>query len=395
MIDFETACALINELSERTGTERVALESAFERVLAEPVVAAINSPRQDVSAMDGYAVRDSDLAELPARLDVAGEAYAADAAPTSVEKGSCVRIFTGGPVPNGADRVVIQEVVRREGRQAFFDEPCPSSRNIRDKGSDFLEGDLILSPGCRLGARAIVAAAAADVADVKVFQRPKVVVLATGDELAAPGQARNSLGAIPESVAFGVAAMVSRWGGECAERKRLPDEPEVLESAAREALGAADLVVVTGGASVGERDYSRSMFSKLGLELIFSKVAIKPGKPVWLGRSAGRLVLGLPGNPTSALVTARLFLAPLLMRLGGGEADKAWNWVKAPLFSDLGVGGGRETFLRARWRSGAVHPLSDQDSGAQRALAGADLLVRRAIDAPALGAGELVEILDF
>ena len=395
MIDFETACALINEISERTGIEHVPLEGGFERVLAEPVVAAIDSPRQDVSAMDGYAVRDSDLAELPARLEVAGEAFAGDAAPTSVEKGCCVRIFTGGPVPHGADRVVIQEVVKRDGHQAIFDAPNPSSRNIRGKGSDFLEGDLILSPGTWLDARSIVAAAAADIAEVKVFERPRVIVLATGDELAAPGHARNSSGAIPESVAFGVAAMVRRWGGECVACKRLPDEPDVLESAAREALGAADLVVVTGGASVGEKDYSRSMFSRLGLEIIFSKVAIKPGKPVWLGRSADRLVLGLPGNPTSALVTARLFLAPLLLKLGGGHADMAWNWVKAPIFGDLALGGGRETFLRACWKGGAVDPLSDQDSGAQRVLAKADLLVRRAIDAPALGAGELVEVLDF
>ncbi|HVI05773.1 MAG TPA: molybdopterin-binding protein, partial [Sphingomicrobium sp.] len=190
-------------------------------------------------------------------------------------------------------------------------------------------------------------------------------------------------------------AMVRQWGGECVARKRLPDDPGLLESAAEGALGAADLVVVTGGASVGEKDYSRSMFGRLGLELIFLKVAIKPGKPVWLGRSAGRLILGLPGNPTSALVTARLFLAPLLLKLGGAETSKAWNWVRAPLFADLAAGGARETFLRACWNGGAVCPLSDQDSGAQRALAKADVLVRRGVDAPALGAGELATILDF
>ncbi len=271
----------------------------------------------------------------------------------------------------------------------------PDARNIRRRGSDFLEGDLILTAGTRLDARSIVAAAASDIAEAKVYKRPHVAVLATGDELAEPGRARDIPGAIPESVSFGAAAIARQWGGKCIECRRLPDEPALLESAAGEALSAADLVIVTGGASVGEKDYSRSMFDRFGLELIFSKVAIKPGKPVWLGRSLGRLVIGLPGNPTSALVTARLFLAPLLLQLGGGEADKAWNWQKAPLFNRLTAGGSRETFLRAGWKEGLVEPLADQDSSAQRALASADLLVRRAVEAAALDAGELVDVLDF
>lgn len=395
MIGFDEACSIIAGLPDRTRTERVPIDRAAARVLAADIVAALDAPRRDVSAMDGYAVREADLAALPARLALVGESFPGQSELPEVYSGGCARIFTGAPVPPGADRVVIQENVRREDDVAIFETPPGSGRHIRPRGSDFRAGDTLLAAGTRLDARAIVAAAAADLPAIEVHRRPRVVVLGTGDELAEPGTARDYPATIPESVSFGAAAMAAHWGAEGVGRRRLADAPDQLERAAHEALESADLVLVTGGASVGEKDYAKAMFAPAGLELLFAKVAIKPGKPVWLGRTQGKLVLGLPGNPTSALVTARLFLAPLLLRMSGGDPVGALRWRTAPLAAPLLANGDRETFVRARWAGSQVMPLSDQDSGAQRALAAAELLIRRAPEAPALNAGELVDILEF
>lgn len=395
MIGFDEACALIAALPQRVAVERVPLDQAVGRVLAADVVASLDAPRVDVSAMDGYAVRETDLARLPARLRLAGESFPGQSDPPEVRERGCVRIFTGAPVPPGADRVVIQEHVTRDGDVVRFEKPIGAARHIRLRGEDFRAGEILLAAGTRLDARSIVAAAAADLPEIEVHCQPRVVVLGTGDELVEPGTARVSPAAIPESVSFGVGAMAAQWGGALAGRHRLPDDLGVLEHVARAALDAADLIVVTGGASVGEKDYAKAMFGSAGLEFIFTKVAIKPGKPVWLGRARGKLVLGLPGNPTSALVTARLFLAPLLLRMGGGDPSSALRWREALLAERLPAVCDRETFVRAYWAGSRVMPLSDQDSGAQRALANAELLVRRGIDAPARAAGETVDVLDF
>lgn len=395
MIDFDAACSLIRALPERTGTEVVPVAQAAGRILAEDVIAGLDMPRHVVSAMDGYAVRDADLARLPARLRVVGPVFAGQDETPDVPPGGCVRVFTGARVPGGFDRVVIQEDVRAEGEDAVFEVPLAPGRNIRARASDFAAGDRLLVAGTRLDARGIVAVAGADKAGVEVFKRPRVAVLATGDELCAPGSAHTRAGGIPESVSFGAAAMAEQWGASCVHKARLPDVLDRLEHAAAEALDLADLVIVTGGASVGEKDYARRMFLSFGLEILFAKLAIKPGKPVWLGRAKGRLVLGLPGNPSSAMVTARLFLAPLLARLGGGDVDAALRWKFAALAAPAGRGGARETFGRARWMDGRVVPLQDHDSGAQGVLAHADLLVRTKVDAPAQAAGSLVEVLEF
>jgi molybdopterin molybdotransferase len=303
-----------------------------------------------------------------------------------------VRLFTGAPIPDGADRVVIQENVRREDDIAVFEPPGPA-RHIRKRGSDFAKGDMLLAPGRLIDPRALVAAAGADLAELEVWRRPRLILLGTGDELAAPGTARATPGAIPESVSLGVAALAALSGAEIVGRKRLQDDLPALERAAAEALAEADVVVVTGGASVGERDYAKAMFAPAELKLIFSKVAIKPGKPVWLGRVGEKLVLGLPGNPGSAMVTARLLLVPLLAGLGGRETKLAWR--QAPLAEAIGPCGERETFVRAAWDGEAVRAFANQDSGAQKTLADAALLIRRRAGAPAAAAGEEVEIIDF
>jgi molybdopterin molybdotransferase len=395
MIDFDEALALASAAAKLLGKETVPLGEAAGRVLASPVVARIGSPRSDVSAMDGYAVREADVASLPARLRVVGQSFAGRGFTREILAGECVRIFTGAPVPSGADRVVMQENVRREGDTATFETALGPALHIRPAGGDFRTGDVLLESGRLLDPRAIVAAAAADVAEVDVARQPRVHILGTGDELAQPGTAGSNADSIPESVSFGIAALVTEWGGKVTARKRLRDNLAQLEQAAAEALGQSDIVVVTGGASVGEKDFAKAMFEPAGLELIFSKVAIKPGKPVWLGRAGERLVLGLPGNPTSALVTGRLFLAPLLAAMGGRSIGEALSWRTAPLANPLGECGSRETFHRGRWAGETVEPLPFQDSSAQKALAQADVLIRQRASTPAMAAGERVQVLGF
>ncbi|MEA3012090.1 MAG: molybdopterin molybdotransferase [Sphingomonadales bacterium] len=388
MIDFDAALALVAGVAKPLGAERVPLAGAKGRVLAAPVIAMVDSPPADVSAMDGYAVRDADL---PGRLIVAGESFPGGGAAV-LGPGQCQRIFTGGPVPDGADRVVIQEDVTREGDAAIFGAPGPA-RHIRKRANDFARGDVLLAAGALLDARGLVAAGGADLAVLDVWRRPRLVILGTGDELAEPGTARDVPGAIPESVSLGVAALAEEMGAEIVGRLRLRDDLPAMEEAAAEALAAADLVVVTGGASVGEKDFAKAMFAPSGLALIFPKVAIKPGKPVWLGRAGDRLAIGLPGNPTSAMVTARLLLAPLIAGLSGRSAGLHWR--RAPLAEAIGPCGERETFVRAGWDGDAVRPFSNQDSGAQKTLADAEILIRRRAGAPAVEAGETVEVIDF
>jgi molybdopterin molybdotransferase len=395
VISFDEALERIRPLAQPLGFEDVALAEAHRRVLAEPVKALVAAPRADVSAMDGYAVRDADLARLPARLPVAGEAFAGQAFGVPLEPRRCVRIFTGAAVPSGADRVIIQEVVRREAGDAVFEAAAGSARHIRRAGSDFSSGDILLQQGALLGPRQLVAAAAADLDTLAVWRRPRLMVLSTGDELTEPGTARHRAETIPESVSFGVAALAEQWGAAYMGRAGIADRLSELEEAAALALRDADIVVVTGGASVGEKDFAKPMFERQGLELVFSKVAIKPGKPVWLGRARGRVVLGLPGNPTSAMVTARLFLAPLLAGLTGRDPASALRWRKLPLAGAAPPVGDRETFARGLTAEDGVRILSNQDSSAQKALADCDLLVRLRPGTGAINAGEAVEVLDF
>jgi molybdopterin molybdotransferase len=395
MISFDEAIERVRSVAKPLGIETVRLPDAAHRVLAAPVIAQVDSPRADVSTMDGYAARDADLRTFPASLRVIGESFAGASWNGTMSEGTCVRIFTGAPFPTGADRVIIQENVRRKADIAIIHADPGPARHIRKRGSDFATGDELVTAGGELSARAIVAAAAADVAEVDVHRQPRLHILSTGDELAEPGTARDIADTIPESVSLGVAALAEQWGAVCTGRTRLRDDLPAMRSAAAAVIHEADVVVVTGGASVGEKDFAKAMFEPLGLDIVFSSVAIKPGKPVWLGRAGGGLVIGLPGNPTSAMVTARLLLAPLLAGICGRPPEVALRWREAGLASALSECGARETFHRARWTDGSVEVLPNQDSGAQRTLADAELLVRQRANSPALGRGAPVEILDF
>ena len=395
MISLDEALSLIVAQAWPSADEQIPLDAAHRRVLAEPLMARGDAPRAAVSAMDGYAVVEADLAAGPVRLPVVARVFAGAADPAQLERGTCARIFTGAPVPPGADRVVIQERVQVDGDAAVFEVAPEGGRHIRPAGSDFRAGDILLEAGRRLDARALVTAAAADRDRLRVYRRPRVAILGTGDELAAPGQALEMPGAIPESVSFGVMGLAQDWGADVVGCRRLADDPEALEAAARQALDQAEVVVVTGGASVGERDFARTMFPDGVLDMVFAKVAIKPGKPVWFARAGDRLVLGLPGNPTSAMVTARLFLLPLLARLQGRRVDDELRWRTLPLAAPLGAAGSRESFVRAHWDDAGLTALGNQDSGAQGALAAADWLIRCPAGQPALGCGAMVSALPF
>lgn len=395
MISFDEASALVAAIAQPLGIESAALAAARGRVLATPVLAGCASPSVDVSAMDGYAVREADLLGPAVSMPVIGESFAGAGFSGDLPDGACVRIFTGAPLPPGADRVIVQEDVVREGNRAVFERPLSPRRHLRLAGSDFRVGDRLVAVGSRLNAQRLVAAAAANLSHVDVYRRPTVSILATGDELAEPGSPGLCADAIPDSVSFGVAALAEDQGALVTSRRRCADDLNLLRVAAAEAVAEADVVVTIGGASVGERDFARDMFAPLGLDLVFSKVAIKPGKPVWIGRAGSTIVVGLPGNPTSALVTARLFLAPLLAGLAGRNPCEVLDWRLQTLASAMPREGDREAFHRA-WANGqGVTLADDQDSSAQRALAASTLLVRRRPGEPAAAVGAFVEVLDL
>lgn len=392
MIAVDEALAIIEQRIGPLGRETVALGEAAGRTLATALRARSDAPRHPLSAMDGYAVVQQATAPGK-RCAIIGESRAGRGFAGQVGPGEAVRIFTGAPLPAGADYVIMQEYASREADQVTFAEGYGPAAHIRAIASDFARGDVLVPAGTRLGPRAMVAAAAADVAEVDVALRPRVTIFATGDELVPPGSAHLGSDTIPESVSYGIAAMVAQEGGEIVSRRSGADDLDMLVAAAGEALSEADLVIVTGGASVGDRDFAKPMFGPHGLYLWFEKVAMKPGKPVWLGQAGDALVLGLPGNPTSAMVTAALFLRPLLARLQG--AAGAAHWRRLPLAAPLGATGSRETFVRARWDEAGLVPLTNQQSGAQAALIEADWLIRCPPASDALGPGETVSALRF
>jgi len=393
-IGFDEAVGRLPGAEALIGTETLPLDRAAGRVLAEPLYARQDSPRQPTAAMDGYAVWDAATAPLQL-LRVIGESRAGLGYPGTVGTGEAVRIFTGAPMPAGTDRCIVQEHAIREDDTVRFTVGYGPGWHVRATASDFAAGALLLDRGTRLSPQAMVAAAAADVASVTVAVPPRVAILGTGDELAPPGTAADRPGAIPESVSFGVAAMVVDAGGLVVRRATGRDDLPALQHLAGGLLEAADLVVVTGGASVGDHDLARPAFAPYGLELLIDKVAIKPGKPVWLGRAGGRWILGLPGNPTSALVTAALFLRPLLAALQGQDPQERLRWRRLSLAAPLSAVGARETFMRAQWQEDGLVPLGSQQSGAQAALVAADWLIRRPAGGAAAVPGETVGALAF
>ena len=389
-LDFDTAMARMAAAAAPLGQERVALADAAGRTLARPVLARLDSPRADLAAMDGYAVRGTQAS----RLRVVGDSFPARPFRRAIGPGEAVRIFTGAAMPVGADRVIVQELAVRHGDEVAIP-AAEGRRHVRPRGSDFAAGAALLPAGRRLDARAMLVAAAADSATLTVWRQPRIFILATGDELSRPGLAGGGALSIPDSTSLAIASLAAEWGATISGMALVPDDSEMIEAHARAAMAEADVLIVTGGASVGDRDFSRGALGALGLDRVFAGVAIKPGKPVWYGRAGGMQVLGLPGNPTAALVTARLFLAPLLCLLTGRQAGAALGWRPAALGAPLGDAGNRESFLCGDWDGSAVRALDRQAASSQASLAASNVLIRRARDAAAEPAGATAMILDF
>ena len=390
--------ALSRVLDGVTGlpSETVALAEAAGRILSEDLRARITQPPFDASAMDGYAVLSGDLSSVPCELEIIGEAPAGRAFAGRVEPGQCVRIFTGAPVPEPCDMVVIQEDTEPAGpgriRILRKDDARPY---VRPRGLDFTEGDALLKAGMALRARRLALAAAMNIPELRVHRRPVVAVLATGDELVTPGAAPRP-DQIISSNNVGLSAFVTACGGTALDLGIARDHTDSISEAIARAR-SADVLVTIGGASVGDHDLVQSTLKDLGMELDFWRIAMRPGKPLMFGALDGMRVLGLPGNPVSALVCARLFLKPLIDRMSGGP-DDGHRTRTARLAVDLPANDTRQDDLRATLSetpdNGLIaRPFSRQDSSMLRTLADADALVVRTPHAPAARPGDVVEIL--
>jgi molybdopterin molybdotransferase len=374
--------------------EQVALPEAIGRVLAENVRARLTQPPFAASAMDGYAVRAADVTRLPVRLKIAGYAPAGAAQAAPIGPGEAVRIFTGAPLPAGADTIVIQEDTEAEGEQVLVKEAGPTGTYVRPAGLDFREGDFGLAAGKRLNARDIGLAAAMNHPWLRVHRKPRVAILATGNEIVMPGEPRGAEQII-SSNGQGLAAFLRQAGAEPLDLGIAPDDREALHRLIGGAAGA-DLLVTTGGASVGDHDLVQSVLGEEGMALDFWKIAMRPGKPLMFGRIGATPVLGLPGNPVSSLVCAVVYLRPALRIMLGLPATEDSGTAIAG--RDLGENDSRQDYLRSRLSTDlegrlVATPFEKQDSSMMFLLQQADCLVVRPPRAPMLRAGTPVPIL--
>jgi molybdopterin molybdotransferase len=373
-------------------SETVPLTESLGRVLSNDLKATRDQPPFPASAMDGYAVR-SDEAQTGAELNVVGMSRAGERFHGSLGHGGAVRIFTGAPVPEGADAVLIQEDAERKGEAILVKEPVTPGRNVRVAGLDFRTGDVKLLAGRILDPHAISLAASMGYADLPVRRRPGVAILANGDELVPPG-ATPGPDQIVSSNGIGLVALVRAIGGDPIDLGIAADERETIAAAVDRASGA-DILVVTGGASVGEHDLVQESLKTRGMSLDFWRIAMRPGKPLMVGRLGATRVLGLPGNPVSTFVCAELFLRPLIRAMLGLPTSS--DVVTARLAEPMPANDSREDYVRARLaRDGdglVATPFPLQDSSMLSTLAAADGLIIRTVRAPAAPAGENVRVL--
>ena len=397
MISVDEALTRILSVFAPLPPETVAVNESLGRVLAADVTARVTQPPAAVSAMDGYAVRAEDVAAVPARLAVVGEVPAGGRYAQALRPREAVRIFTGAPLPDGADTIVIQEDTERTGETVVVKESAACGTYVRPAGLDFRTGDVGVNAGELVSVRDLGLIAAMNRPWVSVHRRPRVAVLATGDEVVMPGDPIGP-SQIVSSNGLALCALIQACGGEAVNLGIAADSAESLRRLAAGAAGA-DLLVTTGGASVGEHDLIRSVLGEEGLDLDFWKIAMRPGKPLMFGNLRGTAMLGLPGNPVSSLVCGLLFVRPILERLQGLQRP-AHPTEPAILAEDLGANDRRQDYLRAtleRDENGRLlaRPFPKQDSSMLATLARADALVVRAPHAPALAAGEKVELLRF
>jgi len=376
--------------------ETIPLAEAAGRVLAEPVLALRTQPPFNASAMDGYAARAADVASAPSRLEVIGMASAGRGFSGSVGNGQAVRIFTGAPLPDGADTIVIQENVNDLGSGKIeVTEPTAEGRNVRRRGLDFGQGDVLLDKGRMLDAAALSLAASANHPALSVVRRPLVAIIATGDELLPPG---STLGPdqIVSSNAYGVAAAAQSVGARALDLGIAADRKEAIAALVRKAVEAGvDVIVTLGGASVGDHDLIHDVLTGEGMKLDFWKIAMRPGKPLMFGRLGNIRFIGLPGNPVASIVCSQLFLKPLLARLGG--RDHRQDVRSARLGAAMQANDLRQDYVRAVVRDDdgtlVATPFGIQDSSMLRMLADANGLIVREPFAAAAEVGAACSVL--
>lgn len=393
MITVAEARAVMLEQARTLGAEHVPLPDARGRTLRERVVASRSQPPFAASAMDGYAVRSTDT---PGVLLCVGEAGAGRAFPRALGPGECARIFTGAPMPGGADAVLIQEDAKRSGDEVTAPRVQPD-KHVRRAGVDFAEGAVLLEPGRVLDPIALALAAASGCAELRVAKSPRVAILSGGDEIVAPGTTLKD-DQIFDSVSYGVAGLAEAWGATVSRSMPFSDDPIRIARLVNDALDGADLAIIIGGASVGDHDHARPALRAIGAALLFEKVAVRPGKPTWFAHRDGQLVLGLPGNPASAFVCARLFLKPLLDRLFGRDPTPSTVTQSVRLRGSLAANGPRETYLRARTAPDAcgqlwVEACENQDSSLISVFAASNALLLRRAGASEASEGDLVDVL--
>ena len=396
LLPVDEALARLLEDILPTEAELLPLHEAAGRVLASDIVALRTQPPFDASAMDGYAVRAADTQVTGARLRVIGEAPAGRLFAGSVGPHEAVRIFTGAPMPGGADTVLIQENTRRLDAQTVeVTEPVAPMKNVRLRGLDFREGEVLLRAGRRLDPAALSLAASANHPTVPVARRPRVAIIATGDELLPPGSETGPDQIIASNV-YGVAAAAREAGAEVLDLGIAPDRKDAIAALVDEAIaGQADVIVTIGGASVGDHDFIHDVLTSQGVELAFWKVAMRPGKPLMFGRKGKTRVLGLPGNPVASLICSELYLKPLVARLSG--ADYIQDIRTAVLGEAMPANDTREDYVRASVRREddrlVATAFDVQDSSMLRILARSDALIIRAPFAPAAEAGSACRVL--
>jgi molybdopterin molybdotransferase len=411
LLSVEEALARVLDGITATAPETVAVDAAHERVLAAPLAALLTQPPFPASAMDGYAVRAADVATLPATLTVVGSAAAGHPFPGCMASGQAVRIFTGAPIPDGADAVVIQENVVRAADTVSVREGVVEARHIRPVGMDFRAGDVLLAAGRHLGPRELALAAAMGHGAVAVRRRPRIAILSTGDELVPPGGRPPEPGAgqIIASNHLCVAGMAQAAGAEVRQlgiardtredlARHIAQATDMATDIVTDMADGADILVTIGGASVGDHDLVAPVLAERGLALAFWKIDMRPGKPLMFGRLGGASVLGLPGNPASAMVGTRLFLVPLIWALLGRPVETCLRPIMGRLAAAVEGNGDRRHYMLAVSTPGddgllQVAALGRQHSSLIAPLAEADCLIVRPSHAPALASGSLVPIL--
>ena len=385
MISVSDALSHLFDLVTATEVEAVPLRQAAGRVLARDVVATRTQPPFAASSMDGYALRQTEV-EPDAMFKVIGEAAAGHRFDGVVKAGQAVRIFTGAPVPEGADFVVIQEDTTRRGDLIMLGHDIGPKTNIRPAGGDFHAGDTMDAPRL-LRPADIALLASMNVATVPVYAKPRVAIIATGDELVQPGEVPNP-DQIIASNTYGLAALLEQHGAQC---RMIPIARDTVPSLTQAFTMAqdADLIITIGGASVGDHDLVAPVAAQMGMAQAFYKVAMRPGKPLMAGRLRDVPMIGLPGNPVSAMVCGTVFVVPVLRKMLGLPAAPAAR-IDLPLGVDLPANGPREHYMRAMVRDGAVLPEDNQDSSLLGILSRADVLMVRPPHDEARTAGEII-----